>query len=81
MSLPTGSPGRAELPGPLQHALRARLAGELADALAYWALDPGKKEEDFQVEPRFGTLKLHEGALKTLLRRRERVLHMVEAFS
>jgi len=53
----------------------------LADALAYWALDPGWTEEDFRVEPRFASLKLHEGALKTLLRRRERVLQMVAAFA
>ncbi len=53
----------------------------LADALAYWALDTGQTEEDFQIEQRFAGLKLHEGALKTLLRRRERVQQMVAAFS
>lgn len=53
----------------------------LADALAYWALDACRTEEDFRIEPRFASLKLHEGALMTLLRRRERVLQMVEAFA
>lgn len=53
----------------------------LADALAYWALDARKAEEDFSAEPRFDSLKLHEGALKSLLKKRERVLEMVAAFT
>jgi putative nucleotidyltransferase with HDIG domain len=53
----------------------------LADALAYWALEPGTKDEDFVAEARFATLPLHEGGLRTLLRKRERVLKMVEALA
>lgn len=54
----------------------------LADALAYWALDERRVEGDFTVEQhRFEGLRLHEGALPSLLHRRERVLQMVEALA
>lgn len=53
----------------------------LADALAYWALDPGSKDEDLSPEARFDALRLHEGGLKSLQRKRERVLQMVEALA
>jgi putative nucleotidyltransferase with HDIG domain len=53
----------------------------LADALAYWALDAGNREEDFEPEPRFHGLHLHEGGLKTILKKRERVLQMVDALA
>lgn len=53
----------------------------LADALAYWALDAGKTEADFQAEPRFGFVLLREGGLKMLLRKRELVLQQVAALA
>jgi hypothetical protein len=53
----------------------------LADALAYWALDEDKSEEDFVTEPRFGGLQLQEGGLRSMLARRERVLQMVAALT
>jgi putative nucleotidyltransferase with HDIG domain len=53
----------------------------LADALAYWALDPGRTEADFHPEARFAGLRLHEGALRSLLQRRQRVLQMVDALA
>jgi putative nucleotidyltransferase with HDIG domain len=54
----------------------------LADALAYWAVDPRLKATDFHLERSLGeALRLHEGALGTLLERRSRVLEAVEAFA
>jgi putative nucleotidyltransferase with HDIG domain len=53
----------------------------LADALAYWAVEKERREEDFVPEPRFAGLRLHEGGLRTLLAKRERVLQMVEALT
>lgn len=54
----------------------------LADALAYWALDSTLVERDFSVDrPLFEALGLHEGALLSLLRKRERILQNVEAFA
>lgn len=54
----------------------------LADQLAYWALDETKDEKDFSLGLRgFGPLPLHEGALQSLLGRREKVLKAIEAFA
>jgi putative nucleotidyltransferase with HDIG domain len=54
----------------------------LADALAYWALDARLQVTDFHLERGPGeALRLHEGALGTLLERRSRVLEFVAAFA
>lgn len=54
----------------------------LADALAYLAVDPRLDEEDFSADPSLlDALQLREGALHSLLRKRERVLQAIEAFS
>lgn len=54
----------------------------LADMLAYWAVDARQKEDDFVADPALReALHLHEGALRSLLERRERVLAAVEAFA
>jgi len=54
----------------------------LADELAYWALERSRDEQDFRADPALVTaLKLHEGALVSLLRKRERVIQGVEALA
>jgi len=54
----------------------------LADELAYWAFDRTRDERDFRVEASLVTaLKLHEGALASLLGRRERVIRGVQALA
>jgi len=54
----------------------------LADALADWAVEEGKKAEDFADDRnRDGLLGLREGGLSSLLRRRAAVLQAVEALA
>jgi len=54
----------------------------LADQLAYWALDPEREQSDFDVDSALvAAVDLHEGAVPTLLSRRERVRAMVASFS
>lgn len=54
----------------------------LADALADWASDGTQTEDDYSPDrPVYDALRMHEGALHSLLAKRARVLESVEAFA